>query len=180
MSVENTDVHNLKRRIAALERLIVSAYCLAVSIVIVVGLLTPFVTEHVGEDDETSWSVLNYIFNLPTDAEEGPGPLAVAFLIGFIGLALVSISILFAFLLPAARGTLTERWILLGRVLVALGAIGAVFVLLFSVSVSGTARTELGAGSIILPVGMLALLPLLTSAARPYVVDASLRPNHMR
>ncbi|WP_300265344.1 hypothetical protein [Microbacterium sp.] len=180
MSAENTDARNLKWRIAALERLILSVYCLAVSVLIIVGLLTPFLTEHVGEDNETSWSVLNYLFNLPTDADEGPGLLAVAFMIGFIGLTLVSILILFAFLLPAARRTLTERWLMIGRVLVALGVIGAAIVLLFSLSALGTVRTEMGAGSIILLVGMLALVPLLTSAARPYIVDATIRPDYMR
>jgi len=48
------------------------------------------------------------------------------------------------------------------------------------VAIAFTVRTEMGAGSIILLVGMLALVPLLTSAARPYIVDASLRPDYMR
>lgn len=169
MATDEFELIELRARVAQLERLLVATYGIILTTVIVVGLSVPWVVQRAGRDDETPWSVLAYVFQpLATDDDV---PIAIAMLIGFIGLLAVVVLIVAVVVVAAARGTLTDRGRRLGRVLVNLGLVGAVVVVLLSLIALRVGSNAFGPGGLILLLGVLGVLPLLSQAARPLVSD---------
>lgn len=162
-----TELTELRRRVARLERWLVTAYATLVAAVIVAGVCTPWVVQRARRDDETPWSVLGYVFQPLGTGDDLP--FMITLLIGFLGLLLVILLIFLLVLLAAVRGTITDRGRPLRRVLVTLGIIGAAVVVLLSLLTLRVESNAFAPGGLILLLGMLGILPLLTPAARPLV-----------
>ncbi len=163
----------LRERVQRLERIIMTAYCLLVGAVLVVGSFVPmFNSTTVDSDDEEGWSVARTAFIWMSPRSEGdesttdtPG---VLFGIGFLGLFLVTVLLLLVALPAAPSGTLTGRKLTVSRVLVGLGIAGSLVPGILTVTAIDGENAEPGWGSLILIVGMLATLPVVVPA-RPFV-----------
>src|SRR5690606_27173145 len=85
-------IRSLEDRLARLESMLVTYWCLGVGAVLTAGLVLPYGTEERLDAEPVSWSVLSTPFNTVREgaaSDSGPGVEGVLFLVGFTGLLLV-------------------------------------------------------------------------------------------
>lgn len=164
---DETGMIELRERVGRLERWMIAAYTIVVAAILIAGLCVPWVVQRAGREDEAPWSVLGYIVQ-PLETGDDV-PFTIALLIGFLGLLAVILLIFVTVLLPAARGTMTDRGHLFRRTLLILGIVGAAVVVLLSLMALNVESNAFAPGGLVLLLGMLGVLPLLGPAARPLV-----------
>ena len=156
----------LQQRVGRLERLLENAYAAVVTVILMVGLIVPFFTEHDTTGDsfeDTPWSIARMVFAPPSpnDGSAGDAPVVVAIIIGFIGLAIVAIAVIAMAWSLANRDASTWRQLAFGRVLLTLGIIGSLVPVIFSaMAASGESNDSPGWGGVVLLIGMLGAIPL--------------------
>lgn len=170
--MDDVTIVRLETRVHRLERLLVGGYAAIVAALLALGLLVPFATDRVGEDDEYALSVISFLGSIG-EVREPIDFAGILLLTGFIGLLIVAL-LLIGTVIAAGRGLLSDRWRRISRILAALGIIGAVVVVIFSFMAGSNRFGDFGFGGLVLLAGMLGVLPLLSDAAEPLVsTDAS-------
>lgn len=155
------------------------AWCVVIGTVLVAGALIPYAVEDPDSEHPISWSVLS---TLPlasqeqSETEGGGSGEGVLFIIGFLGLALVVVAMLVT-LAPVMRRTAGRATLVTMRVLITLGAIGAVVVLLLTVMVLGDSSVQARPGAVVLLLGNVLYGTLLAEPARRYW-QAPVRADH--
>lgn len=163
-----SELAQLGARVGRLEKLLVGGYALIVGMVLLMGLWWPFLTEDSGRSDEKVHTVMSFVFAAPLDQSTSDMmPLAIATVIGFVGLLLVVSLLLFVILPSAARRSMTDRLRRIARALSILGIVGSAVVIAFSLIALSADDSSFGWGGVVLLVGMLLTFPFSSRAARP-------------
>ncbi|MGO4452705.1 hypothetical protein [Arthrobacter sp. RAF14] len=165
----------LERRIARLERLMVSAYAVILGALLIAGLSLPIFTARDTRGDsrvDTPVSVFSVVFKrgVAPEASSGDDPaLSALFMIGFVGLLIVTVLLLVLLVIAACRA-LTIPVRRAGWILVTLGIIGAFVLLTFTMMAASSHESDRpGWGAVVLMLGVLGVLPLLTRSAASMV-----------
>ncbi|MEZ2370293.1 hypothetical protein [Arthrobacter sp. RCC_34] len=164
-------IRELEARIARLERVAVGAYDVILGALLIAGLTVPIFTTRETRGDsrvDTPVSVFTVIFQrgIAPDSSSGDDPaLSALFMIGFVGLLVVTVLLIVLLLVAAARA-LTVPLRRAGWILVTLGIIGAFVLLTFTMMAASNHESDKpGWGAVLLMLGVLGVIPLLTRAA---------------
>lgn len=171
------EVNRLHYRVLRLERALISLCCLGAAALLVLGTFLPMFTETTAEDADEPFSVATIagagLSNsgaevlLGEDSGSSDSPaLLIAFLVGFIGLAIIVAMLVLVVLPIVAAGLMTGGRRRFSRIVAVLGLVGSLVPVLLSLIAVGPDESDAGWGGAVLLAGMIASLVLVFASGR--------------
>lgn len=171
------EVAVLHYRVLRLERALISLCCLGAAALLVLRTFLPMFTEAGIDEPDESVSVATIVDAglanpgaaalLGEDSESSDSQaLLIAFLVGFIGLAIL-VAILVLFVLPVvAAGQMAGGRRRFSRIVAVLGVVGSLAPVLLSLMAVGSEDSDAGWGGAVLLAGMIAALVIVFASGQ--------------
>ena len=171
------EVYRLHYRVLRLERALVPLCCLGAAALLVLGTFLPMFTETTAEDADEPFSVATIagagLSNSGAEVLLGEDSgssdsqaLLIAFLVGFVGLAIIVAMLVLVVLPIVAAGLMTGGRRRFSRIVAVLGLVGSLVPVLLSLIAVGPDESDAGWGGAVLLAGMIASLVLVFAPGR--------------
>lgn len=169
MDTQQPDLRQLRRRVERLEHLVVQAVCAVAGLFLIVGSLLDYLPVEEGADEDDVMSRLAVVgfeaISFRDDEGRADG-FSIAAGIGFLGLLLVTVVVLWLLVVIASTGAPTERTARTFGVAVTLLLVGTAVAALFALVGLGSDEIEVGWGILVFAAGGGLCLVLLKSELR--------------